>query len=264
MLNRVDRACRRLCRAAALVPLLNAVADEFRTALGGERTAAGVHRDGTCEWPVVIDGDGRPAEGGDLPVRLVPRLQGMGESGAFTWETYQALDRPTRERANKNKRCALLFPIKGSERRLGHVYVEARRRAWDFEAGEVEYLSLLARQAGLIWENLDAQEARKAVDAMHRDLNAARQVQLNLFPSDAELHPRLDIAAQNIPALRVSGDYYDFQLMGPNRVAFILADVMGHGLSAALLMSCVQACFRLGVRSGWDLPGFDAEISQMV
>jgi serine phosphatase RsbU (regulator of sigma subunit) len=159
---------------------------------------------------------------------------------------------------------SMLFPIKAGDRRLGHVYVElpsAGRKASD-EA--IEFLSLLTRQVGLLWENLELQAIRHANAELNRELSAARQIQLQLFPRQRDIHPRLDIAAENIPALGVSGDYYDFQLVDPNRVLFILADVMGHGLSAALLMAGVQAVFRTGVRAGWDLPHLDLHLHDMV
>jgi sigma-B regulation protein RsbU (phosphoserine phosphatase) len=157
-----------------------------------------------------------------------------------------------------------LFPIKAGDRRLGHVYVELGVGSPPIPEETSQFLSLLARQAALIWENLELGLARAAADELHHEMSSARQIQLRLFPDCLDIDPALDVAAQNIPALAVSGDYYDFQVVEPGRVLFILADVMGHGLPAALLMACVQAVFRTGVRAGWTLAELDEHIHHVV
>jgi phosphoserine phosphatase RsbU/P len=50
-----------------------------------------------------------------------------------------------------------------------------------------------------------------------------------------------------LPSVQVSGDYYDLVRTGPDSVAFVVADAMGHGLSAALLMAAVRASLRMGL-----------------
>jgi sigma-B regulation protein RsbU (phosphoserine phosphatase) len=54
----------------------------------------------------------------------------------------------------------------------------------------------------------------------------------------------LDYAGFCQPARGVSGDYYDFLPLGPGKLAMIIADVAGKGLSAALLMASLQAYVR--------------------
>ncbi len=54
----------------------------------------------------------------------------------------------------------------------------------------------------------------------------------------------LDYAAQCAAAREVGGDYYDFLDVAPGATGFLLADVSGKGIPAALLMSNLQACFR--------------------
>ena len=47
-----------------------------------------------------------------------------------------------------------------------------------------------------------------------------------------------------IPASQVGGDYYDFLELQPGRVALVLADIVGKGISSALLMANLQANLR--------------------
>ena len=260
-LTDLHEAGRRLGRSQDILSLLNSLAQEFRSLLQPRRIAVGREDGPKCEWPVVLDAQGRPTKALDLPHQLVPRVQALQSSIAVKWDalasadTSAAMHRPT---------DSMLFPIKAGDRRLGHVYVELGSAHPKAGEDAVQLLSLLTRQAALIWEHLELQAVRHASQELNRELSAARQIQLQLFPNQKRLDPRLDIAAENLPALGVSGDYYDFQLMDSDHVFFIVADVMGHGLPAALLMAGVQAVFRTGVRAGWDIGEMDRRIHDVV
>ncbi|MCZ6703388.1 MAG: PP2C family protein-serine/threonine phosphatase, partial [Ignavibacteria bacterium] len=58
------------------------------------------------------------------------------------------------------------------------------------------------------------------------------------------------IAGKSIPAKDVGGDYYDFIQIDDNNFAFCLGDVSGKGMSAAMLMSNLQATLRAQILSG--------------
>jgi serine phosphatase RsbU (regulator of sigma subunit) len=78
-------------------------------------------------------------------------------------------------------------------------------------------------------------------------------VQQKLFPRAArELHT-VDYAGHCVAARGVGGDYYDFLDLGEG-LGFVLADVSGKGMPAALLMANLQACFRTQAGSGFRGP----------
>ncbi len=54
----------------------------------------------------------------------------------------------------------------------------------------------------------------------------------------------VDYAGQCVAAREVGGDYYDFLEVAEHTLGFVLADVSGKGVPAALLMANLQACFR--------------------
>ena len=71
------------------------------------------------------------------------------------------------------------------------------------------------------------------------ELNIATQIQQSLIPHIFPAFPELkemDIYATMQPARKVGGDFYDFFLLDNNRLAFIIADVSGKGIAAALFM----------------------------
>ena len=76
------------------------------------------------------------------------------------------------------------------------------------------------------------------------EMDLARHVQRKLFPQQQISLNTLDSVGRCIPAREVSGDYYDFLDLSLGKTAFILADVSGKGMAAALLMANLQASFR--------------------
>jgi sigma-B regulation protein RsbU (phosphoserine phosphatase) len=76
------------------------------------------------------------------------------------------------------------------------------------------------------------------------ELEIAANVQQKLFPRKLRLMRTVDYAGQCLPAREVGGDYYDFLEITDQTLGFVLADVSGKGVPAALLMANLQASFR--------------------
>jgi sigma-B regulation protein RsbU (phosphoserine phosphatase) len=86
------------------------------------------------------------------------------------------------------------------------------------------------------------------------ELEIAASVQQQLFPRKMQKLRTIDYAGQCVAARGVGGDYYDFLDMGDDSLGFVLADVSGKGVPAALLMANLQACFRTQAGSGFRRP----------
>ena len=102
-------------------------------------------------------------------------------------------------------------------------------------------LSLLRKQISL------AAEARKESDRLRlerHDAEEAREIQRSLLPTDLPQIPGVEISADWLPARGVGGDYFDVLKFSETRLGFCIADVAGKGMSAALLMSNLQATVR--------------------
>lgn len=83
------------------------------------------------------------------------------------------------------------------------------------------------------------------------ELIVARQVQTHLLPQQLPPVSTLDIAATSRPANEVGGDFYDVK-MGRNGLNFIIGDVSGKGVPAALLMTMVRTTFRNSIALAED------------
>jgi len=82
-----------------------------------------------------------------------------------------------------------------------------------------------------------------------RDLELAKQIQLSLLPESPPRLPGLDIACRCTPATHVGGDYYDFFQRGDDLVDFVMADVSGHSVGAALIMVETRSVLRAQMQS---------------
>ncbi|MGA8142574.1 MAG: PP2C family protein-serine/threonine phosphatase [Candidatus Acidiferrales bacterium] len=77
-----------------------------------------------------------------------------------------------------------------------------------------------------------------------QDLDQAREIQQRLMPKRIPQIRGLDIAGAWHPASVVSGDYFDVLRFSDTKVGVCICDVVGKGISAALLMANLQASFR--------------------
>ena len=82
------------------------------------------------------------------------------------------------------------------------------------------------------------------LEMQEEDLRRAREIQQSLLPKDIPQVPGFELAAAWQPARAVGGDYYDVVKLDEKRLGVCIADVVGKGVSAALLMANVQAIVR--------------------
>ncbi len=108
------------------------------------------------------------------------------------------------------------------------------------------------------WDNSRALAVvRKQVQAertRRSELDVAASVQERLLPHVQTPLQTLDYAGHCVAAQTIGGDYYDFLDAGPGRIAFLLGDVSGKGVPAALLMANLQACFHSQSPERFDRP----------
>jgi phosphoserine phosphatase RsbU/P len=91
----------------------------------------------------------------------------------------------------------------------------------------------------------DAVQQRVAqIEVQEQELQRAQEIQQALLPKQVPQIPGFDVAGLWQPARMVGGDYFDVLSLGDNKLGICIADVVGKGVSAALLMANVQAAVR--------------------
>jgi sigma-B regulation protein RsbU (phosphoserine phosphatase) len=81
-------------------------------------------------------------------------------------------------------------------------------------------------------------------ELQEQDLARAREIQVNLLPKEIPQLRGFEIAGAWEPARMVGGDYFDVIQLSDTRLGICIADVVGKGVAAALLMASVQATVR--------------------
>jgi sigma-B regulation protein RsbU (phosphoserine phosphatase) len=102
------------------------------------------------------------------------------------------------------------------------------------------------RITNFVATHTDVTERRKAAES-RQELEIAKHIQASLLP-DAPLHlPSVELAGLCAPASQVGGDYFDF-FENAQSVDVVIADVSGHSVGAALIMTEVRSALRLEIR----------------
>jgi pSer/pThr/pTyr-binding forkhead associated (FHA) protein len=214
--------------------ILEWLAREVARVLRPRILAIGVNKPAGYAWEIVQTED----EGSAFQAYLEEADEKVaeGQGSIHTWSPPDVDD---------GGQC-LLVPMKGRQGVIGHIYL-SHPSPPAVPKPIQRYLSLLASYSGLAWDNLQLGRLRQSQIEIEKELQHARQIQIDLFPPTFDVDPRLDAFAVNLPSAKVSGDYYDLIRTGPDAVAFVIADAMGHGMPAALLMAAVRAGLRMGL-----------------
>jgi len=122
---------------------------------------------------------------------------------------------------------------------LGVLYLDSRRPA-AFSKLDRQILDALAADAASILDNARLVERERERQRLEQEIGIARDIQQALLPKNFRDYPHLAVSGINFPCLAVGGDYFDVFPLGENRTAFLLADVSGKGLGAALCTNLLQ------------------------
>jgi sigma-B regulation protein RsbU (phosphoserine phosphatase) len=113
-----------------------------------------------------------------------------------------------------------------------------------FDEGDIILARAVASQCAVAITNArlyaEAIEGQRIAEQMR----LAGLIQRRMIPEKAPMIPCLDIAAAYIPCFDVGGDFYDFMQISENRIAVTIADVIGKGVPAAIMMSWFRGAIR--------------------
>jgi len=151
--------------------------------------------------------------------------------------------------AGCEKVLAVAISVPG--RRLGALAVADKEsrdgRVLDFTPTDARLLALFANQAAAAIETARLHKDAIEKERIERELEVAAAIQRQILPRDLPNVAGLEIAAKNVPTRQVGGDYFDFFPLSSGRLAFLVADVSGKGVPAALLVSTVHAAVHLQI-----------------
>lgn len=133
----------------------------------------------------------------------------------------------------------LLSAPKGTEaedelRRLARVMHDLSRRIVDQHT----------RLSSMVVELREALITKTKLAGLQQELEIASQVQLAILPKTFPPEPSIVLDAHMTPAREVGGDFYDYFHVDERTIGFVVADVSGKGIPAALFMAIARTLLR--------------------
>lgn len=138
----------------------------------------------------------------------------------------------------------IIVPVFRSGKLLGAIVIANPRHRGQFTPSEVKLADMLAQQSGVALQMLKLFAIQVEKMRLDSELGIAASVQKLLLPQYIPQAHSIDIATTYLPAQTIGGDLYDVFDLGGGRIAAIVADVSGHGVSAALLMAICRTNFQ--------------------
>jgi sigma-B regulation protein RsbU (phosphoserine phosphatase) len=123
------------------------------------------------------------------------------------------------------------------------IALYSRFHARRFEEQDLELLVSLASAAAMRARSIALAEEAAERRVVDRELALARDIQTGMLQRRSLDRSEVDTAARQLPARLVGGDFYEFQV-DAGRLWFIIGDVAGKGMAAALMMVMAQTFFR--------------------
>ena len=192
-----------------------------------------------CAGPVDIDGLTIGCDQGIVGRALTDNAVQMVRDVSLDGDFSSAVDETT----GFTTRSILCAPLCVKGVMLGALEVINKSQGDGlFDLADKQFLQVLAGMVSLAVHNAQMTEALVEQERMQRELDLAREIQRDLLPPQ----PAADFPVHglNLPAFEVSGDFYDFFLLGDGRIAWGLGDVSGKGMNAAMLMAKTISLFR--------------------
>ncbi|MBX7220905.1 MAG: SpoIIE family protein phosphatase [Blastocatellia bacterium] len=176
---------------------------------------------------------------------LAEKLAGNPDLGSFQdlqveWQHLQALE------------ACVLVPLVTSNRVMGFISLGPKLSEEPYTKEDKELLMAVAEATSLRLENTQLIGRMAEEATLKRELEIAKAMQQSLLPARHPHLPGYEISGFSTAANDVGGDYFDFFLAGPDRLAIAVGDVTGHGVSSGLLMALAKGGFLNQVSSNHE------------
>lgn len=149
----------------------------------------------------------------------------------------------------QNIRSAVCAPLVVGDAVLGVLYLDFQAHRGAVTHDDVHLVAQIARFAAMKLETTRLREEAILKAKLDEELRTAYTIQSRLLPAELPVIEGYAFAGSNQPCRTVSGDYYDVVLRPNGRMYFIIADVSGKGITAALVMASVATAFNIFTRT---------------
>jgi sigma-B regulation protein RsbU (phosphoserine phosphatase) len=142
-------------------------------------------------------------------------------------------------------RSFIAVPLKLRNQIVAFLCVTERQKRQPYQYADLHLLEMLGQQIVENYSHFRLSEEFKRKQVLEAELSVASRIQQDILPREFPTDGLLDIAARNVPAKMVGGDFYDFLPLGNGRFGFVIADVSGKGVPAGLFMTVSRSIIRM-------------------
>jgi sigma-B regulation protein RsbU (phosphoserine phosphatase) len=146
-------------------------------------------------------------------------------------------------------RSAVCAPLVVGDAVLGVLYLDFLAMRGAVTPEDVRLVAQIAQLAAAKLETTRLREEAMLKAKIDEELRTAYRIQSRLLPATLPSIEGYVFAGVNKPCKTVSGDYYDVVVRPDGRIYFIIADVSGKGITAALVMSSLATAFDIFTRT---------------
>ena len=171
---------------------------------------------------------------------------------------------PTASMVTNNIMSAMCVPMEYLQNVRGIIYGDRVTSIGGYTREDLDFFAALGRLGAMGLANVQLVEEIKQRQQVETQLQLARQIQSNLFPAGPLDVGGLHIHALNDPGQKVSGDYYDFFTREDGQIVVVIADVVGKGVPASLLMANLQAAVHVLMAKETNLAGSVGELNRLI
>jgi sigma-B regulation protein RsbU (phosphoserine phosphatase) len=159
-------------------------------------------------------------------------------------------------------RTMLVVPMRFGNHTIGIMTLVNRTNGSHFALPDLNLAQALAAQASVPIHYAGLQEALEDKRQLDRDMQIAQQVQSSLLPKELPAYPSVELAAFNLPAMEIGGDYYDCIEIDDKHIGLAIADVSGKGVGGALMMAVCRSVLRVNARNVYDPASMLSSLNQ--
>ena len=145
-------------------------------------------------------------------------------------------------------RSLVCAPLRTAAGPIGVLEIVNRRDGVPFSSADAELLDIVAAPAALAINSARMAANLLEQQRLRREFDLARKLQKSLLPR--RRRDDFPVVGVNRPAHEISGDFYDHFELADGRVGFVVGDISGKGLDAALLMVRAASLLRWAGKDG--------------
>lgn len=237
-LNCIHEISRSLHEHDDLEPMLDAILSAIEEVLDVERLSLALRDRSSGEF-MILRTRGFSLEENDLridPERGVASMVLKSGQPLLVRDLVRDLGF-TSENAGRYRTSSFIsVPILVDEQVTGLLNVADKKNGNPFDQFELKVLTTIAAQLSSAIQRLDARSREIEIRMYRKDLETAANIQRNSLPEIPSEIAGVKMAAGYEACREVGGDFYDFHYHSENLMSFVMADVSGKGVPAALFM----------------------------